>query len=208
MTRSARLLDRHADAIAAASAHPLLGAMTDGTLRPSVFARYLALEGRFVETAGELVDLLIDDGPDAADRSRLEALAHDLRGAQRAYFDRLAGHAADVDGTADVLSTHVRGAASRHGTAVIPVCFAAAETLYARWCTEAAETPAHRAAEIQEWIDMHASADFAAGVASWYAMVDRLPQGEVDDPTLDLWFTEMLTAENAFHDSAYPGEHR
>ncbi|MDQ1136257.1 thiaminase/transcriptional activator TenA [Microbacterium sp. SORGH_AS 1204] len=209
MTRSTRLLERQADAVAASAAHPLLVAMTDGTVPASVFSRYLALEGRFVETAAVLVERLLEDGPDPADEARLEVLLTHLRGDQRAYFDRAAGLTAVIDEGPDALTAHVLEVVSHFGTAAIPVCFAAAETLYASWCARAAAQSASRPAAVQEWIDLHTTTAFTDGVAAWLAMVDRLPtRTDVDDRQLDQWFSRMLAAEDVFHHSAYRGEPR
>lgn len=209
MSRSERLLERHAEAIAAAMSRPLLVAMTDGTVPPSVFARYLALEEGFVVTAGHLVALLLESGPDAESRPHLERALQDLRGEQREYFDAATGRGGprepSRDAPRDALSGYALALVARHGGAAVPVCFAAAETLYAAWCTRAVMMPVARPDAVQRWIDLHATASFAEGAAMWRSMVDRLPPRLIDDALLDAWFSGMLAAENVFHDAAYEG---
>ncbi|WP_159500608.1 transcriptional regulator [Microbacterium sp. 18062] len=206
MTRSSSLLERCAAALALAADHPLLRAMSDGTVPPAVFARYLVLEEGFVDTAARLVEVVAVAETDAAAARRLAETRADLEGAQRAHLAAARAGTASVLGAPpaahDVLSRHTLALADAHGAPAVTVCLAAAETLYARWCAAAAARDAIRPAALQGWIDLHATARFAEQAAFWRSLVDRIPEDEVGDAELDAWFAGMLAAENAFHAAA------
>lgn len=202
MSRSDALLARCDDDLAAAAARPLLRAMADGSVEPVVFARYLELEGGFVGAAADLVERAREAEAEAALQERLRMIHDDLTGPQQGYF---AAEGVGRD-TGSVLSDYALSLADAHGVPAIAVCFAAAETLYLRWATTASVLDLPREPRLQRWIDMHATAEFAAQAAFWQELVDRIPASEVSDRMLDDWFRGMLVAENAFHDSAYQEE--
>lgn len=200
MTRSAGLLARCAEDLAAAAGRPLLCAMAEGTVTDAVFSRYLAIEGRFVGTAVRLVEMVLADEADPGARVELTRIHADLVGPQTRYFTDLADRTAPGPDGCDPLSEYALGLADRHGASAVAVCLSAAETLYASWCSEASARDIVRAEAVQQWIDLHATTAFGAQAAFWRSLVDRIPIAEADDATLDDWFAGMLAAENAFHD--------
>ncbi|GAB3597866.1 hypothetical protein [Microbacterium tumbae] len=210
MSRAELLLEEHADDLSVAISRPLLVAMTDGTVPAPVFARYLALEEGFVATAAGLVARLLSSEYDSSTRAHLERILHELRDQQSEYFLAETGRGETRSAASaapdDPLSRYALGLVARYGDDAVPVCLAAAETLYSGWCTRAAAVPTARPPAVQTWIELHSTASFAEGAAFWLSMVDRLPPDDPDDVLLSAWFSGMLAAENAFHDAAYEGE--
>jgi thiaminase/transcriptional activator TenA len=209
-SRAEALVVRCADALDASATVPLLAQLTDGTVAGEVFARYLVVERDFVRTAARVAGWCLWQQPEWAVAEQHAAAVADLVGPQSAYFAALAARW-PVDGDLDVvldraaaLRQQVERALATGGYPAVVTSLLAAETLYLRWCTAAAETPADRPDDLQEWIDLHVTAGFRAQVAFLAEVVDTLPAPVTDDE-LDGWFRGMLTAEDAFHASPFAG---
>jgi thiaminase/transcriptional activator TenA len=201
MSRSAALTERHAAALDVAARHPLLAAMTDGSVSPAVFARYLTFEGVFVRTAARTAGYLVWQAPAWDDAARHAQTLAGLVGEQAAYFT-----ATGADASIDVLAAdpgplgrHVASAVAEGGYGAAVSCFAAAETLYENWCRSAAATAPPRAIDVQRWISLHTSPGFVAGARFLRSCIDKIPSSELPDAELDRWFGGMLAAENDFH---------
>lgn len=206
--RSAALVARCSGELDASAAVPLLARMADGTLDDDAFGRYLAIEQAFVRTAARLAGYCLWQQPEWTRAERHAAAVADLVGPQSRYFERLLATRPVDEATrgdllrrASVLEGAVTAALDEGGYAGVVTSLAAAETLYLRWCTDAAGQPVARPADVQEWIDLHVTDGFCSQVAFLHQLVDELP-GDVTDAQLDRWFVGMLRAEDAFHASA------
>ena len=207
--RAAALVARCDDALRASASVRLLAELSDGSVDAGTFARYLVAEHAFVRTAARLAGYCLWQQPEWSLAVRHADAVADLVGPQEAYF---AASLADrpVDGAAatavldhaSVLRTTVVAALADGGYPAVIASLAAAETLYLRWCTEAAALAVERPAAVQRWIDLHTTPGFRAQVAFLHELLDDLP-APVTDAELDGWFRDMLVAEDAFHASPY-----
>lgn len=199
--RSTALLTRNAGALARSAERPLIRRMADGTVTDAEYARYLAIEQRFVRTAARLLGFCVWREPDwDAAVVHARSLAG-LVGEQTDYFAARVTAPVSLPAGADALEVVVTAALDSGYPAVL-TCLCAAETLYSRWCLEAVRsrggTPTGPAAE---WILLHATPSFTAQATFLQSRVDEIDP-TVPDAHLDLWFGRMLAAEDTFHDSA------
>jgi thiaminase/transcriptional activator TenA len=183
--------------------------ITDGVILEQTYALYLAIEEDFVRTAVRVAAFCVWAEP-RWDRVLLHASTIEaLLGEQLDYFAQLRTEwAADpavlpaVLEEASALRRYVLNAVETGGYAAAVTGMLAAETLYLGWCTVAASSRVPRPPAVQEWLELHTSATFAAQVAFLESLVDDLP-ADITNDQLDAWFTGMLGAENTFHDAAY-----
>lgn len=209
--RSAALVARHRDALAASADRPLIRQAVAGTVDPATYARYLAVEEDFVRAATRVQGYCAWTAPtEAAAAHHAEAVAS-LAREQGAHFARLRPRhpvdPAELPGLLDraaPLRRRLLTTTSQHGYAGAVVSMLAAETLYLSWCRHAVQGTAFRHAAVQEWIELHVTPGFAAQVAFLERAVDALDPAEVADAQLDAWFAGMLRAEDAFHDAVLP----
>ena len=206
--RAAALVARCSDGLDASASVPLLARMADGTIDDADFGRYLAIEQAFVRTAARLAGYCLWQQPEWSRAERHADAVADLVGPQSRYFERLLATRPVDDATstdllrrASVLEGAVTAALDEGGYAGVVTSLAAAETLYLRWCTRAAEREVPRPGDVQRWIDLHVTDGFRSQVAFLHQLVDELPD-DVTDAQLDRWFAGMLRAEDAFHASA------
>lgn len=206
--RAAALVARCSAEVDASASVPLLARMADGTITDPAFGRYLAIEHAFVRTAARLAGYCLWQQPEWSRAERHAEAVADLVGPQSVYFaDLRATRPVDEAGLpallarASVLEATVTTALDEGGYAAVVTSLAAAETLYLRWCTRAAERAVPRPDDVQRWIDLHVTDGFRAQVAFLHQLVDELPS-DVTDDRLDGWFVAMLRAEDAFHASA------
>lgn len=190
-----------------------------GTLADRHFARYLAIEERFVQTAVRVHAYCLYREPDWGTIEKHAASIDDLLGEQLNYFERTRANYVDsaenisrAIESADGLSSYVLEVIESHGYAGAVVSMFTAETLYSEWCANsAAERPLNQLHGADEWISLHATPAFALQAAKLASMVDRLPpetnrssrDGGASDAQLVTWFTAMLDHEDAFHASIY-----
>jgi thiaminase/transcriptional activator TenA len=209
--RSAALVARHREALAASADRPLIREAIAGTVDPATYARYLAVEEDFVRAATRAQAHCAWAAPtEAAAAHHAEAVAA-LAREQTAHFARLRpGHPVDpseLPGLLDRaagLRRRLLTTTSQHGYAGAVVSMLAAETLYLSWCRAAVAVEVFRHAAVQEWIELHVTPGFVAQVAFLADAVDALDPAEVADAQLDDWFAGMLRAEDAFHDAVLP----
>lgn len=179
----------------------------DGTLSDTSLARYLLVEEAFVLTASRVTGLLVWDSKTWDDIERFAASLEHLVREQREWFHvrRPAWPVVGQDAArslerASVLSRTVLQQVRTHGRPAAVVGMFAAETLYSQWCAAAVKTRVRRQPDLQDWIELHVTPAFLRGLETLTADVDALPP-QVTDAQLDQWFTTVLTAEDAFHDS-------
>jgi len=194
-SRSAGMVERGAAELDRSATHPLLTAMSDGSIAASTFERYLVLEGAFVLSAARAIGAVIAAERDEATMRVLTGMLSDLLDEQRDYFARATGDLSSAGSTP--LHELVEQATAGGDVPAIIVAMSAAETLYERWCGDAPEVK--RDARVQEWIDIHTSSGFRRGAAFWRALVDRISVESADDARLDELFIRALHAENEFH---------
>lgn len=209
--RAAALVRRQAAALDAAGGCRFVREATGGTLSDDDFARYLLVEEAFVLTASRVLGRVVWESTTWDDLLPHARSLTNLVTEQRDYFSALRGRwtvppavAEEVLARASVLADAVLGQVAEGGRAAAVTGMLAAETMYARWCTAAAATPAAgRQPDLQAWIDLHAEPAFLAQVAALETEVDGLDPARVGDDELDRWFTSVLAAEIAFHDAVH-----
>lgn len=207
MSRSGRVLAAGAGAMRSALGMRFVREVTDGVIGAQAYANYLLIEESFVRTATRLHGLAVWDAPSwPAVESNARAVHH-LVGAQTDYFRAARASwpvPADLsDGQTErsaVLRAHTLGAAREGGYAAVVTCLFAAETLYYTWCAAAHDQGRVPAGPIADWVALHATDAFKAGVDALASAVDEL---DATDERLAAWFTGTLEAEIVFHDSVY-----
>jgi thiaminase/transcriptional activator TenA len=208
-TRSEELLERHADRLRRSAQVRFIVEVSDGTVRPETFARYLMIEEAFVLTAARVAGFLAYSHLGWDEVARHAQALHSLVTTQRAYFAGLRGRwplneqSDDVLSSAAVLDRFVLERVAIDGAPGAIVVMFAAESLYAHWCAAAAATRQRRHKDVRAWIELHTEDTFTAQVRAFAKEVDDLDPQEVPDTSLDAWFTDMLDAEDAFHGSVY-----
>lgn len=199
--RASELIDRHRDLWQAATEHPFLAAVGDGSLDPGRFAAWLAQDYLFASALLSFQARLLARAPRAAQ----PALA---RGAV-ALVDELAWFEAqatqrDLSLTAVAAPTTLEYLAllGRLDTAPTPVALMALWTLE-RVYLDAWHTGQPGAASYREIVERWTSPAFADYVAELEHLVDEaLP--ETPSPEQEDAFTEVLRLEAAFWDAATP----
>ncbi|MGW1681982.1 TenA family protein [Saccharopolyspora sp. NPDC002376] len=206
MTRSARLVEAGAQALAEALDVRFIREVSDGTIGEEAYANYLQIEESFVASACRLHGIAVWRAPSWAATQRHARALHGLTTEQTEYFQTARESwpvAARIDeaalSRANQLSTFALAAAEAGGYAAVVTAMFAAEHLYRTWCARAVAPPAGL---IADWVALHARAPFTTQVDALAAEIDDLPR-TVPDEQLHDWFTGMLRAEVQFHDSIY-----
>lgn len=206
--RSAGLLQRHAALLDRACGIRFVREATSGTLAARDFARYLLIEEAFVLTASRVLGRVVWESVSWTELLPSAQSLTNLVTEQRDYFAGLRDRWPVEDGPAtlaraEVLSEVVLRQVAEAGRPAALTGMLAAETMYARWCTEAAAQSVDRHPDLQAWIDLHAEPAFLGQVAALRADVDALQPGVADDAALDRWFAAVLEAEIVFHDAVH-----
>jgi thiaminase/transcriptional activator TenA len=143
----------------------------DALPRP-VFARYVAHEHGFVETAILIFGYAMLKAPDFTARRWLCGVLYALSGEQLGYFDRVfaaLGTGPSRPGAAPpsvaAFGGFMLGVAESGSYLDILTVMLAAEWMYATWCARAAQRPISDP-DIAEWVQMHAAPEFRAQ-ADW-----------------------------------------
>jgi len=176
-----------------------------------VFARYVAYEHGFVETAILIFGHAMLKAPDFTARRWLCGVLHALSGEQLGYFDRaLASLGAGpsrpgpAPPAAAALGGFMLGVAESGSYLDILVVMLAAEWMYATWCARAAQCPISDP-DVAEWVQMHAAPEFRAQ-ADWLRTGVDAGGADIDATALrrlsDLFGT-ALRLEVAFHATPY-----
>ena len=176
-----------------------------------VFARYVAFEHGFVETAILIFGHAMLKAPDFAARRWLCGVLHALAGEQLGYFDRVFASLGAGPSRPDAAPPSVAafggfmlGVAETGSYPDILVTMLAAEWMYATWCGRAARRPISDP-DIAEWVQMHAAPEFRAQADWLRAGVDALG-ADIEAATLrrlsDLFGT-ALRLEVDFHAAPY-----
>ncbi len=218
-SRSAHLIEACREHLDRSMTARFVNEARTGTLSNEHFARYLAIEEGFVQTAVRVHAYSLYKEPDWAVVTQHAASIGDLLGEQLDYFERTRAQYGDsainirrAVKNSEGLSRYVLEVIESHGYAGAIVSMFAAETLYSQWCaTTAAERTLNQHDGVDAWIALHATPAFAQQAAKLASMVDRLPaqinrssrDGGASDAQLAAWFTGMLASEDTFHDSIY-----
>lgn len=204
MSRSADLVTRQRENLAAACDVSFIADSIDGSLSDNDFRRYLVIEEAFVLTAVRILGLVVAESDSLDDALDHVTSMSNLVGEQREYFARLRerfpydGDANALIDSSSALSSYALNLAREHGRAAALVGMFAAETLYLSWCRAAAAVQVNREPALQDWIEIHTREAFVAQVDALAREVDAMT---VDDTALDEWFSGMLAAEVEFHDA-------
>jgi len=200
LSRSAALVQRNTLALDRSRSVRFIEEMSTGLISLDSFEQYVAIEGSFVRTAARVAGFCVWSAPDWATLVEHAYTLDSLLGEQQDYF---LSQTPSALAPRDTLSDHVIESIVAFGYPVAIVSMFAAETLYSTWCRAALELRGvHREPAVQEWIELHATADFSDQVRFLAALVDQIPD-DVPNMLLDAWFGSMLEAEDTFHDSVY-----
>ncbi len=182
----------------------------DALPRP-VFARYVAYEHGFVETAILIFGHAMLKAPDFAARRWLCGVLHALSGEQLGYFDRIFAALGTEPSRPDAAPPAVAafggfmlGVAETGSYLDILVVMLAAEWMYATWCARAAQRPISDP-DVAEWVQMHAAPEFRAQADWLRAGVDALG-ADIDAAAfrrLSDLFGTALRLEVNFHAAPY-----
>ena len=192
-------------------AHRFVRDIEADTLPRPVFARYVAHEHGFVETAILIFGHAMLKAPDFAARRWLCGVLHALASEQLGYFDRVfasldAGpcRAGAAPPSVAAFGRFMLGVAETGSYLDILVTMLAAERMYATWCGRASQRPISDP-DIAEWVQMHAAPEFRAQADWLRAGVDALG-ADIDAAALrrlsDLFGT-ALRLEVDFHAAPY-----
>jgi thiaminase/transcriptional activator TenA len=178
-----------------------------------VFDRYLVIEGAFVDTAISIFALATAKADEIGTRRRLIAVLDALANEQVGYFQRVLAARGIARSSPDLSAGGVTAFRDRMlriaetgGYADIATAMFAAEWMYWTWCRSAAESRISDP-HLQDWVALHAAAEFEAQ-ASWLkAEVDRAgcKLDDAGQARLSELFGEVQRLEIEFHDAAYAG---
>ena len=198
----------------AAVTHRFTRELLSGAVAPTVMARYLIQDHRFLDAFLMLLGAAMATSDRFEARLRLARFAGLVAGEENTYFERAfesLGVSAQVRETApDATATAgfqalMREAAERGSYAAALSVLTVAEWLYLDWASRASH-PLPQNFVHHEWITLHDNPGFRDFVAFLRAELDRVGP---DDPELceDL-FGRAVALERAFFDAAYADEIR
>ena len=177
---SQRLLAANQGAWDEMQAHRFVRDIEANRLPRPVFARYLAYEHGFVETAILIFGHAMLKAPDLTARRWLCGVLHALSGEQLGYFDRVLtalGAGPSGPGAAPpavaAFGWFMLGVAESGSYLDTLAVMLAAEWMYATWCARAALRPISDP-DVAEWVQMHAAPEFRAQADWLRAGVDAL----------------------------------
>lgn len=215
-----QLRERAEPAWTDATTHRFVEELGAGILDDEVFARYLIQDYAFLRTLSGTVGVAVDDAPEMDAKARLAGFLETLVGPENDYFERafdaldvpestwrdpdlagptrrfrhLFGHAADAGGYAETLAV------------LVPV-----EWVYLSWAqsvSSAADSEIPDRFYLAEWIDIHATEEFAGFVAWLRAELDREATALRSSrrQRIERLFVDAVELEVEFFDAAYGGE--
>lgn len=207
------LRERAEPAWSAATRHRFTRELGDDTLDDAVFRRYLVQDYAFLETLVGTVGHALGDAPTMEAKSRLADFLGTLTAEENDYFERsfeALGVPEETDAAPELAPTTrafedlLRRAAHEGGYAETLAVLVPVEWVYLDWAT-AVDGGSHSRFYLAEWIDLHATDEFAAFVA-WL-------RGELDEAgaaaaprrrrLLDRLFRRTVTLEVDFFEMAY-----
>ncbi len=187
----AELLSRHPDAWRAATRHPFLAAVRDGTVPVAAFDTWLVQDSRFVSDLLVFQARLLARAPRPAQAvlaSGLVALVDEL-----AWFEEQAAvRGLDLGASAMAATAAYAGLLERLDAADVGTALAALWTIE-RTYLDAWSAARPGAAEYREFVEHWTQPGFAGYVAGLEAAADGVPA-----PDADAVFTEVVAAEVAF----------
>lgn len=172
-------------------------------LDQSVFHRYLAYEGQFVETAISIFAHAVACAPDITAQRWLIGVLDALANTQVAYFEEVLARLdiplmpQDQSG----FGTGMLDIASKGNLVDILTAMFAAEWMYWTWCRTAAAGNISDP-DLLAWVDLHAEPEFAAQ-ALWLKQAIDTYGDERDAERLCAIFDRVTRLEIAFHSAAY-----
>ncbi|MBU2867979.1 TenA family protein [Pacificibacter marinus] len=172
-------------------------------LEQSVFHRYLAYEGQFVETAISIFAYAVAYAPDITAQRWLIGVLDALANTQVTYFEEVFARL-DIPPMPQDQSGFGKGMLdiARRGPIVdILTAMFAAEWMYWTWCSTAAAGKISDP-DLRAWVDLHAEPEFAAQ-ALWLKQAIDTYGDECDVDRLCAIFDRVTRLEIAFHSAAY-----
>ena len=209
-TLSQRLLQANQGVWDAMQAHRFVRDIEADRLPAEVFARYVAFEHRFVETAIQIFGHALLKAPGPAQRHRLIGVLHALSTEQLPAFDRFFAALGVVPATSDAALPKAVQAfdqgmlrmAEEGDYADVLSIMLAAEWMYATWCARAkARGTPIASPELRHWVALHTEPGFLGQVAWIRAEIDACAGSDV--ARLSARFGRALELEIAFHEAAY-----
>lgn len=198
----------------AATTHRFTRALATGELEDAVFRRYLEQDYVFVETLTGTVGHAVGAAPTMAAKARLVEFLGTLTAEENDYFARAfdaLGAPAPEDAspertpTTEALLDLFERAAGTGGYLETLAVLAPAEWIYLEWATAAAEQGPPEQWYFQEWVDLHATEEFASFVGWLREQLDR--EGPAAAPRRQRraarLFERTATLEVAFFETAY-----
>lgn len=206
MLLSDQILTANKDVLDQMLSHCFVKDICADRLEMEVFHRYLAYEGRFVQTAIAIFAHAVTGAPDIATKRWLIGVLDALANVQLPYFEDVCGRRGIAPATEvpiavtdfDVGMLDI----AQHGRFIdIVTAMFAAEWMYWHWCRAAANKTI-RDPDLRAWVDLHADDDFAAQ-ALW--LKDAIDQhgDPADADKLSAIFERVTRLEIAFHSAAY-----
>ncbi|ELZ95922.1 transcriptional activator TenA [Haloferax mucosum ATCC BAA-1512] len=197
----------------AATTHRFTRELGRDDIDPDVFSRYLVQDYAFVETLVGVFGHAVGQAPTMAAKSKFVEFLRTLTDDEDDYFLR-SFDALDVPAstygnpsttpTTRAFEDLLERAAHQGGYAETLAVLVPAEWVYLTWATKVADRSPSRF-YLAEWIDLHATDDFATFVNWLRDELDRA--GAVASPRrqqrLDRLFRRMVELEVAFFDAAY-----
>jgi len=172
-------------------------------LQESVFHRYLAYEGQFVETAISIFAHAVTVAPDISAQRWLIGVLDALANTQVAYFEETFARL-EIPPMPQDQSGFGEGMLNiaRTGPLVdILTAMFAAEWMYWTWCRTAAAGQISDP-DLRAWVDLHVEPEFAAQ-ALWLKQAIDTYGDESDADRLCAVFDRVTRLEIAFHSAAY-----
>ncbi|WP_249219077.1 TenA family protein [Loktanella sp. SALINAS62] len=186
--------------------HRFVADIQADTLPQDVFHRYLAYEGRFVETAISIFAFATIGAPDIGAQRRLIGVQDALANTQVPYFEDIfakRGIALDTP-VPDAVIAFDAGmldiARTGQFTDVLTAMFAA-EWMYWTW-SQATKTELITDPDLRAWVELHAAPDFA-DQAMWLKDAIDTYGDDSDAERLSQVFGDIMQLEIAFHSAAY-----
>jgi thiaminase/transcriptional activator TenA len=209
-THTERLLAANAGPWQAMQEHRFVVDIERNRLPVDTFNRYLAYEGRFVETAIGIFGHALIKAPAIAQKHWLIGVLNALSTEQVPYFDRtfaalaLPAPRSDARLPAGVTAfdTGMLEIAQQGRYEDVIVAMLTAEWMYGTWCTRANRTP-HDNGYIRDWVALHADATFNAQVQWLKAQVNGWSAEQFDFERSSAIFAKVLALEIDFHSACY-----
>jgi thiaminase (transcriptional activator TenA) len=209
-THSERLRAANLELWQAMQEHRFVVDIERNRLPADTFNRYLAYEGRFVETAIGIFGHALIKAPSIGPKHWLIGVLNALSTEQVPYFDRTfealglpaPRHDAPLPAAVAAFDSGMLDIAQQGRYEDVIVAMLTAEWMYGTWCTRANRTP-HDNPYIRKWVALHAEPTFNAQVQWLKGQVDGWSEQQFDFTRSSAIFARVLALEIDFHSASY-----